>query len=215
VAAFFPADGPEASTPNGERATIAAVEALAMLVDRRDAGTSRHSGRVAELAYATALELGCDRRFAEDVYLAGRLHDIGKVAVPDSILRKQTALTEEEWKLIRLHPSIGADVVSHITGLARLAPIIRGHHERYDGGGYPDGLCGEEIPFGARIVAVADAFDAMISDRAYRQPMTVEEARRRLRECAGTQLDAEAVAALDRHLDAETALVSTTPSGLA
>ncbi|HEX2391411.1 MAG TPA: HD domain-containing phosphohydrolase [Solirubrobacterales bacterium] len=215
MAAFYPVDGSKASAPNGEQATVAAVEALAMLVDRRDAGTSLHSGRVAALAHATALELNCDGRFAEDVYLAGRLHDIGKVAVPDSILRKRTALTEEEWKLIRLHPSIGADVVSHISGLARLVPIIRGHHERYDGSGYPDGLRGEAIPLGARIVAVADAFDAMISDRAYRQPMTVEEARHRLRECAGTQFDAAAVAALDRHLDVEMALVSNAPSSLA
>ena len=187
----------------GEHATVAAVEALAMLVNSRDAGTAEHCGRVAELSEEMALALGCSPERARDVHLAGKLHDIGKIAVPDSILLKCTPLTEGEWEVIRRHPSIGANVVSQIASLARLAPIIRGHHERYDGAGYPQGLRGEEIPLEARIVAVADAFDAMISDRTYRKRMSVESARERLRECAGTQFDPEVVAVLDRRLDGE------------
>jgi putative nucleotidyltransferase with HDIG domain len=193
--------------PN-EFATVAAVEALAVLVNSRDAGTSEHSCRVAVLAEALALSLGCSRERARDIYLAGQLHDIGKVAVPDSILRKRSELTPAEWEIMRRHPAIGANVVSHVGSLARLAPIIRSHHERYDGGGYPQGLSGAEIPLEARIVAVVDAFDAMISDRPYRLRMSVEGARQRLRECAGTQFDPEVVAALDSHLDGEPELVS-------
>jgi putative nucleotidyltransferase with HDIG domain len=186
--------------PN-ERATVAAVEALAMLVDSRDTGTNEHSCRVAELSEALALALGCCPERARDVFLAGKLHDVGKVAVPDSILRKRGKLTDAEWECVRRHPSIGANVVSHVGSLARLAPIIRSHHERHDGAGYPQGLRGEEIPLEARIVAVVDAFDAMISDRPYRLRMSVEGARQRLRECAGTQFDPDVVAALERHLD--------------
>jgi two-component system, cell cycle response regulator len=198
----------------GERATVAAVEALATLVDSRDAGTNVHADRVAELAEELALALGCTQERARDVYLAGKLHDIGKVAVPDSILRKRGTLTEAEWETMRRHPTIGANVVSHVSSLARLAPIIRSHHERYDGLGYPEGLHGFEIPLEARIVAVADAFDAMISDRPYRDRLSVECARRNLREAAGTQFDPEIVAALEQHLDRETEQVAEAVSVL-
>jgi putative nucleotidyltransferase with HDIG domain len=183
-----------------------------MLVDSRDAGTNVHADRVAELAEELALALGCTQDRARDVFLAGKLHDIGKVAVPDSILRKRGRLNEEEWEMMRRHPSIGANVVSHVDSLARLAPIIRSHHERYDGGGYPQGLSGHEIPLEARIVAVADAFDAMISDRPYRDRLSVECARANLREAAGTQFDPEIVAALDQHLDREAEQVSGEPA---
>jgi putative nucleotidyltransferase with HDIG domain len=196
--------------PN-EFATVAAVEALAVLVDSRDAGTSEHSGRVAELSEAIALALGCCPDRARDVYLAGKLHDIGKVAIPDSILRKRGKLTEAEWETMRRHPAIGANVVSHVGSLARLAPIIRSHHERFDGAGYPEGLRGTEIPLEARIVAAVDAYDAMISDRPYRLRMNPDGARQKLRECAGTQFDPDVVAALDRHLDGEAAALSSEP----
>jgi putative nucleotidyltransferase with HDIG domain len=158
-----------------ERATVAAVEALAMLVDSRDAGTNVHADRVANLAEELAIALGCTQERARDVYLAGKLHDIGKVAVPDSILRKRGRLTEQEWEVMRRHPSVGANVVSHVDSLARLAPIIRSHHERYDGAGYPEGLHGHRL--------------------------SIECARQNLRDCAGTQFDPEIVAALDQHLD--------------
>jgi HD-GYP domain-containing protein (c-di-GMP phosphodiesterase class II) len=201
VASTFQTEESEGAVLLGSDVSAAAAEALAILVDSRDAGTGEHSSRVAELARAIALDLGCSTRRADDIHLAGRLHDIGKVAVPDSVLSKRTGLSEAEWELVRRHPSIGADLVSHVPGLARLAPVIRAHHERYDGAGYPDGLWGEAIPLGARIIAVADAFDAMISHRPYRLRVTAEDARRRLREGAGSQFDPEAVAALDRHLD--------------
>jgi len=176
-----------------------------VLVDSRDVSTSEHSARVGELARDLALELGWSQGNAEDMYLAGKLHDVGKVAMPDSILRKRGELTDVEWTIVRRHPLIGAELVSHIDTLAHLAPIIRGHHERYDGDGYPDGLCGEEIPFGARVLAVADAIDAMVSDRSYCSRMTVANARRRLRECAGTQFDPHVVVALDRRFASDPA----------
>ena len=202
---------PLAGIEPNEFATIAAVEALAVLVDSRDTGTNEHSCRVAELAEALALALGCSQERARDIYLAGKLHDIGKVAVPDSILRKRGKLTEAEWETMRRHPSIGANVVSHVGSLARLAPIIRSHHERFDGAGYPEGLRGHEIPLEARIVAVVDAYDAMISDRPYRLRMSASGARQKLRECAGTQFDPEVVAALDHHLDGEAPEVPSEP----
>jgi HD-GYP domain-containing protein (c-di-GMP phosphodiesterase class II) len=186
-----------------ERSALAAFEALAVLVDSRDPGTSKHSARVAELARELALELDRGHQFAADLHLAGKLHDIGKVALPDSILRKRSELTEAEWRVVRRHPVIGANLLAHISSLAHLAPIVRGHHERYDGHGYPDGLGGEQIPLGARILAVADAFDAMISDRTYQRPISVPNARRRLRECAGSQFDPRVVVALDRRLGIE------------
>jgi HD-GYP domain-containing protein (c-di-GMP phosphodiesterase class II) len=190
----------EAGTVGGDPAGTEAAEALALLVELRDADTGEHSSRVAELARATAVGLGLDGRRAEDAYLAGWLHDVGKVSIPDSILHKRTELTAAEWRLIHRHPTIGADIVAQIPSLARLAPFIRSHHERYGGGGYPHDLRGEGIPLEGRIIAVADAFDAMTSDRAYRPRMSAEEARARLRECAGSQFDPTVAAAFERQL---------------
>lgn len=180
-----------------------AAEALGALVAARDTGTGSHSNQVAVLAERVALTLGCSLVQAHGVYLAAKLHDIGKVAIADAILRKPGALTPEEWELMKQHPTIGADIVQSIGHLADLAPIIRAHHERYDGAGYPEGLEADEIPIEARIVGVADAFDAMISDRPYRAGMKLEQAREELRRCAGTQFDPTVIAALDRILDEE------------
>lgn len=196
-------DGEGTDYELNERATMGAVDALAMLVDTRDKGTGDHVAHVAKLAESVALTLGCSPKQAREVYLAAKLHDIGKVAVADSILRKPGRLTAEEWELMRKHPAVGADVVSRIARLANLAPIIRSHHEHYDGDGYPAGLKGEEIPLEARIVGVADAFDAMISDRPYRKRMTLAEAREELRRCAGSQFDPEVVTALEKLLEGE------------
>ena len=196
-------DGEGSGSDADERATMGAVDALAMLVDTRDRGTGDHVTHVATLAERVALALGCTPKQARQTYFAAKLHDIGKVAVADAILRKPGRLTDEEWKLMRQHPAIGADVVSRIGRLASIAPIIRAHHERYDGDGYPEGLRGEEIPLEARIVGVADAFDAMISDRPYRRRMSLEQAREELRRCAGTQFDPDVVDALERIIETE------------
>jgi diguanylate cyclase (GGDEF)-like protein len=186
-----------------ERAMMGAVDALALLVDARDKDTSEHSLHVAKMSKRVALALGFTTEHARRVYLAAKLHDIGKVAVADAILRKTEPLTPAEWEAMCRHPTIGADVVGRIARLADLAPIIRAHQERYDGSGYPEGLAGEQIPLEARIVGVADAFDAMVSDRPYRKRMTVDEARAELHRCAGTQFDPTVVAAVDSVLGLE------------
>ena len=183
-----------------EHVILSAVDALATLVEARDAASEGHADSVASLAQKLALALGCSAEQARRTYLAARLHDIGKVAVADAILRKPGKLSEEEWRLMREHPAVGAEVVARIGALASLAPIIRSHHERYDGRGYPDGLKGSEIPLEARIVGAVDAFDAMTSDRPYRGRMRLEEAREEMHKCAGTQFDPEVIEALDRAL---------------
>lgn len=198
----YPAVQAPAESSLIDRARLAATDTLTALIDGRDAETGRHSRRVAELAREIATSLGWGPRRTHDVYLAGRLHDVGKIAIPDSILRKRTELTAEEWRVIRRHPVVGANLVLLMPELADLAPFIGTHHEWYDGGGYPYGLRGESIPFEARVLAVADAFDAMTSDRAYRPRLSVTEARARLREGAAGQFDPQAVVALDACLDA-------------
>jgi diguanylate cyclase (GGDEF)-like protein len=166
-----------------------------------------HLGDVADLAEATALGLELSHDEVEHVRHAAELHDVGKVAVPDAILTKQGPLDAEEWEFIRRHTIIGERIISAAPALLRVAVLVRHSHERWDGGGYPDGLAGNEIPLGARIVAVADAFDAMTSPRPYSLPRTPEAALDELKRCAGTQFDpavveAFAVAWRDRMLAA-------------
>ncbi len=132
--------------------------------------------------------------------LAGQLHDVGKVAIPETILQKPAALTAEEWDVMRTHPAVGADVVSRIPALRPLAPVIRAHHERWDGQGYPDQLTGEAIPLGARILAVADAYQTMIVDRPYQPARPPAGALAELRRCAGSQFDPQVVDVLLRLL---------------
>jgi diguanylate cyclase (GGDEF)-like protein len=189
---------------HGSRDALAlagAVGALAMLVDVRDDYTGKHAADVSHLTCAVALEFGCAPAEAHMISVAGRLHDVGKVAVPDAILRKPGRLSEEEWKIMRTHPVVGAEVVSLIPALRGIAPVVRSHHERVDGSGYPDGLKGDEIPLGARIVAVADAFSAMTSDRPYRNATSPSAAIGELRRHAGTQFDPLVLAAFETVLD--------------
>jgi diguanylate cyclase (GGDEF)-like protein len=190
-----------------------AVDALTMLVDNRDSGTGRHAARVAALSASTAQAMGCTPAEVREVEMSGRLHDIGKVSIGDSVLRKPGRLTAQEWELMRQHPLIGADVVSRVPRLADLAPVIRSHHERFDGGGYPAGLAGEEIPLAARIISATDAFDAMTHDRPYRQALPPEEARRELRENAGTQFDPAVVDALEQLTASAGAPAPAAPDG--
>jgi diguanylate cyclase (GGDEF)-like protein len=178
-----------------EAALVGMAEALVTLVEARDYSTGRHSQQVADLVLRLALTLGLPPAEAQMIALAGRLHDVGKVVIPDGVLQKVGRLTEEEWEMMRTHPVVGADVVSHIPALRPLAPVIRAHHERWDGQGYPNHLKGEAIPFGARILAVVDAYLAMTVDRPYQKGCAPSVALAELRRCAGSQFDPHVVEA--------------------
>jgi len=171
---------------------LAAVMLLAETLDLRDAGTARHSRTVGAYARRTALALGLGPERVERVHAAGVLHDLGKLGIADAILHKPGALDDAEWKEIQRHPEIGARILEH-AGLADIARWVRAHHERVDGRGYPIGLSAGEIPLEARILAVADAYEAMVADRPYRAGMPPVEAREELVRCAGAQFDVDVV----------------------
>jgi putative nucleotidyltransferase with HDIG domain len=183
-----------------EEAYIEAILALANAIAARHAYTADHSVRLTEWAVATAKELGCAEEEIEALRWAALLHDLGKIGVPDELLLKPGPLTEEEWTVMKRHPEIGARIVAPVKKLSAAASIIRAHHERWDGTGYPDGLKGEEIPLGARILAVVDAYGAMIDERSYRPAKSPEEAVTELKRCAGTQFDPQVVEAFLRVL---------------
>lgn len=168
---------------------IEVVVSMATAVESRDPYTGGHVQRVTQYALLLGSKLGLDRESMSILHIGGLLHDIGKVAVPDAILRKPGKLTREEFEVIKTHTVVGHQIVSQIPHLACVHGIVRSHHERYDGGGYPDGLPGEAVPLLARIVAIADTFDAMTSDRSYRQGMPHETAIAEIDRNAGTQFD--------------------------
>jgi diguanylate cyclase (GGDEF)-like protein len=184
---------------------IGTIEALAALVDARDHYTGHHTMEVAALCRQLAQALGLDAGQTKMIEHAGRLHDVGKVAIPDALLQKAGRLTEEEWAVMRTHPGVGAAIIKLIPDLQMIEPLIRAHHEWWDGTGYPDALAGEQIPLGARIIAVADAFTAMTTGRPYQEARETAWALRELRRAAGTQFDPRVVEAFE-------ALVATTPS---
>ena len=163
------------------------------LLDLKDLGTGVHSTRLAEWGMRVAQELNLDDGILRDVEIAALLHDIGKIGVPDSILNKPGRLTTAEYALMKKHPEYGWAVLRLFPGFAQVSLFILHHHENYNGSGYPAGLSAEEIPVGSRIVSVIDAFDAMVSNRPYRQGLPVEEAIRRLHKDSGTQFDADVV----------------------
>lgn len=178
---------------------IGAITALVTAVEARDYYTKGHSERVARYAVAIAKELGLPSVEVEDLRVAGLLHDIGKIGISDLILNKPRGLTAGEYEMVKEHPRIGAMIVEEIKPLQRIVPLIYHHHERPDGLGYPNGLAGEDIPLGARILAVADSFEAMTSSRAYRPEMDAERSLGLLDGGAGGQLDPRLVGVL-RHL---------------
>jgi diguanylate cyclase (GGDEF)-like protein/putative nucleotidyltransferase with HDIG domain len=186
-------------TPNGDSAEtgeqLAAAMLLAETLDLRDPATARHSLTVGRLAEQTGRHLGWSAERVERVRVAGVLHDIGKLGIPDAILLKPAALDRDEWQEVRRHPEIGARILEH-ANLADIARWVRAHHERVDGGGYPAGLAGAAIPAEARVLAVADAYEAMTADRPYRASIGPEAAEAELRRAAGSQFDAEIVQAL-------------------
>jgi hypothetical protein len=182
------------------------IEALVSALEARDPHTEAHAGRIRDMATALAVALQVDFEERRAVKLGAILHDVGKIGISDSILMKPGPLTEEEWAIMRSHPEIGERMLAGIDFLSSALPVIRHHHERWGGGGYPDGLAGERIPLGARIVAVCDSFDAMTSDRPYRRAMTVPEACAELARCSGAQFDPRCVAMLTqivRHMGDE------------
>jgi putative two-component system response regulator len=175
---------------------------IANAVEARDAYTGGHLERVTVYAVATGAALGLDDDALQELVVCGLLHDIGKIGVPDDILRKPAGLTEEEAEVMRRHPLIGAAIVERSTFLRSAARGVLHHHERWDGGGYPFGLAGEEISLPGRILAVVDAFDAMVTTRPYRGERARDEARAELERCAGAQFDPQVVAAFASTLDA-------------
>jgi len=176
-----------------QRGIYQSLLGLANALEAKDVYTRGHSERVGASSRRLALALGLLEPQAEIVARAGLLHDIGKIGVPETVLRKAGPLTSEEWALMRRHPLIGAQIVAPFEFFTAGATVIRHHHERVDGSGYPDGLAGDAIPVGARIVAVADVYDALTSDRPYRQAMSNADARAFLRTQAGVGLDDEMV----------------------
>jgi PAS domain S-box-containing protein len=186
-----------------EQAYIEMVLALSRAVDARDAYTADHSERLAGWVDSVARSLGCGDQEIQDVRWGALLHDIGKIGVPDRILRKPGQLTVEEWVAMRLHPVIGERILMPAGRLRGVAKIVRHHQERWDGTGYPEHLAGKAIPLGARILAIVDAYGAIIDDRPYKAAHTHEEAIAELRRCAGTQFDPEIVEAFCRVLERE------------
>lgn len=178
------------------------IEALADTVDRRDTSTAQHSERVAKYTQQIIEELGTIR-FAESeaIILAARVHDLGKIAIPDAVLLKPGKLDDGEYWLMRQHPVAGDDILRQLTIYKDSLGVVRHHHEKYDGSGYPDGLKGDEIPLGARIVAVADSYDVMTSDRPYARARTVREGKEELLRCKGTHFDPQMVDAFVAVLD--------------
>ncbi len=185
-----------------ERST-AAMESLSATVDARDAYTAGHSRRVQQLALAIGRELGLSQAELDLLGHAALFHDIGKLAIPDAILLKPASLTTEEWALMQRHADEGARIIDRLGFLNDAVPAIRHHHERFDGTGYPDGLSGEDIPLGARIIHVADALDSMLTTRIYRAARPAPEALAELRRAAGSQFCPRCVAALETILPVE------------
>ena len=169
--------------------SLRVVQALARAIDAKDTYTNGHSGRVADYARRIAERCGYSSQRQNEIYLAGLLHDVGKIGVPDYIINKPGRLTPEEYDLIKTHPAIGEEILESIRERPELAIGARWHHERFDGTGYPDGLAGNAIPEIARIIAVADAYDAMTSRRSYRDNLAPEQVRAELEKGKGTQFD--------------------------
>lgn len=167
---------------------------LAMAIEEKDAYTEGHLQRLKHYSEQLAIAIGLDEDTVRAIRYGGVLHDIGKIGVSEMILTKPDVLTPDERLQMQEHPVIGERIVTQMRFAQQVAPIVRHHHERWDGGGYPDGLVGEEIPIGARIVAITDSFDAMTTDRPYRAALSQDEAIRRLRHGGGTQWDAELIA---------------------
>lgn len=174
------------------------IESLMLALRAKDEYTFNHSVRVARYSAAIATEMFADTEIIADAYISGLLHDIGKISIPDAVLFKNGKLTDEEYRIIQSHPIKSAEICRPINAFVDILPAIRYHHERYDGKGYPDGLAGEGIPMLARVIAVADTFDAITSDRPYRRHLPISKVWSILKDGAGSQWDVNVVEALKR-----------------
>jgi len=182
---------------------VQSVTALANAIDIRDTYTITHSQQIANWAAKTARHLGCTPDEVNEIYLGGMLHDIGKIGIPDSILQKPSKLTEEEWKIVRTHPTLGAELISPIKKLANVAPMIESSHERFDGLGYPSGKKGTDIPLGARIISVVDSYSAMHDTRPYKEPYSTPRIIEELKQNCGKMYDPMVVDAFLKVLQSE------------
>jgi HD-GYP domain-containing protein (c-di-GMP phosphodiesterase class II) len=182
---------------------IQSVTALANAIDIRDTYTITHSQQIANWAAKTAHQLGCTPDEVNEIYLGGMLHDIGKIGIPDSILQKPAKLTEEEWKIVRTHPTLGAELISPIKKLANVAPMVENSHERFDGLGYPHGKIGMEIPLGARIISVVDSYSAMVDTRPYKKPYSTPRIIEELKQNSGKMYDPMVVDAFLKVIQSE------------
>jgi len=189
---------------NSEKLLIELTQALATTIDAKDTYTSGHSRRVALYSKMLAKELGKNEKEQQDIYLIALLHDIGKIGIPDWIINKRDSLTEEEYAEVKKHPEIGFEILKNITTLPNLGIGVRWHHERMDGKGYPDGLKGDEIPEYARIISVADSYDAMTSNRSYRSSLPQDIVRQEIKKGIGTQFAPEIAEKMLEIIDADT-----------
>lgn len=172
---------------------LSTIKALTKAIDAKDHYTHGHSERVAELAVQIGNELGLPEDFLEKLEYIALMHDIGKIGIPESILNKPSRLSDDEFNLVREHSAVGAEIISNIKFIGDHADIVRHHHERVDGRGYPDGLSGDKVSLGAKIVGVADAYDAMTTERVYRAPMSAQDAVAELQSCCNTQFCGDVV----------------------
>ena len=172
-----------------EQAYLDMIQTLRYTVEAKDSYTRGHSDRVSEYSVLIGEKLGLSEEQIKTLRIGGLFHDIGKIGIPDSILLKPAKLTDDEYSQIKNHPSIGAHILGNATIFKEIIPIVKHHHEKYDGNGYPSRLKGEEIPYMARIAAVADTFDAMTSRRSYRGPIDIEHVKEEIKRCEGTQFD--------------------------
>src|ERR1019366_4440557 len=177
---------------------LGSIRMLAAAIDEKDPYTRGHSGRVAKYSIIVAQQLGLNEKELDKIRISALLHDVGKIGVDDRVLKKPGALTPEEFELMKQHPGKGANIMRPVAQLKEMLPGIELHHEHVDGGGYPHGLQGDEIPLMARIIAAADTLDAMTTNRPYQSGMDLEFAMNRIRQLTGTKFDAAVVDALDR-----------------
>ena len=190
-----------------ERLSIATLEALVNALEAKDTYSRGHSARVADLAALVAAEMGASDDEVETIRAAGRLHDIGKIGIHETTLNKEGPLTAEEYAHVKSHVTIGSQILAPLAHLGEVIPFVRHHHEQWDGNGYPDGLSGEAIPLGARILCAAEIYDALTTARPYQEKMTPDEAASRMGQLAGRVLDPRVLASLNAVINRRRALV--------
>lgn len=172
-----------------EQVNMEAIENFCRQIYFRDSYTAMHAEHVADLMAGLAAYMGMTSEEIDLAYMVGIVHDVGKIKIPDGILTKPGRLTDDEFTVMKTHAAEGAEILSTVEGAESIVAIMRHHHERYDGGGYPDGLKGEEIPLFSRMLALCDTFDAMTTARCYRKPVSLEQCLYEIRSCAGGQFD--------------------------